>query len=154
MKTRITLIIASFAFVISNLFAGPAGAEVERSKLLGYWSGDLVVFFHGNATGMKIEVNFQKDGKFSLKQLANGKTDEALFEVKGEKILITDGKGKDTFLTDVTLTDNNLRARFEATEKADEQNLSIEIALTRGKAKADDQPKSDAKKKGDAKKQK
>lgn len=133
MKTRISLIIASFAFVIGAL-STTAHAELERSELLGYWNGDLVVFFHGHAKGMQIEVNFQKDGTFSLKQLENGKTDEAKFEIKGEKILITDGKGKDTYITDVEIKDGKLRGRFEAGKAATEQNLSIELALRRGKA--------------------
>ena len=151
MKIRITLVIVSFAFVISNMFASPADAEVERSKLLGYWTGDLVVFFHGHAKGMKIEVNFQKDGKFTLTQVENGKSDEAMFKIKGDKILITDGKGKDTYITDINLTDDKLRGRFEPTKEATEQNLSIELALSRGRANA---KKSGDQKKGDADKKK
>lgn len=147
MKTRIPLIIASFAFVIASSIATPAAAEVDRGKLIGYWNGDLVVFFHGNAKGMQIEVNFQKNGKFTLKQLKNGKTDEAKFVIKGDRILITDGKGKDTYITDIALTDDKLRGRFESSEQADDQMLSIELALRRGRAQVNSDDKAAPEKK-------
>lgn len=150
MKTRITLLIASLAFVISNSFSSTAHAEIDRGKLLGYWTGDLVVFIHGHAKGMQIEMHFEKNGNFAIKQLENGKVDKAKFKIEGDKILITDGQGKNTYFIDVELTDEKLRARFETPPESAEQNLSIELALNRGKA--ENQPKKDAKKGADSKK--
>jgi uncharacterized protein (TIGR03066 family) len=135
-KTRISLLIASFAFISVTALAGSAHAGVDRGKLVGVWSGDLVVWFHGQAKGMQVELTFKKNGKFSIKQLKSGKTDNAKYRIEGDKIVITDGKDKNTYMTDITLTDTKLKGRFEASAEGDQQHLSIELSLTRGAAAA------------------
>ena len=100
-KTRISLFIIGLVFAIGST---TAWAAIDRNTLLGTWEGNLEIHFHSNVKAMAVEVSFQKDGTFIIKQVTSGKADQAKFKIEGDRLLITDGKGKDSYIRDIKLT--------------------------------------------------
>jgi len=122
------LLIIALSFLFTS---ASASAEVDKNKLIGTWTGNIVVYFHASAKAIAVDMTFQADGTYTLRQDHNGKSDHAQYKVVGDKILVTDGQDKNTYLIDIKLDDTTFKGRFESNEKADKQGISIEFALRR-----------------------
>ena len=130
MKTRLSLLIVAFALVLGSSLTW---AAIDKNALIGTWQGNLFIHFHGNVKSMPVEVVFAEDGAFKLTLTDKGKSDQAQFKVEGDRLLITDGKGKDSYITDVVVTKDKFEGRFETPEQSARQGLSLKLVLKRKK---------------------